>query len=500
MPNALAYLMLMIWPLVCVVMFRRLPLERAMIWCILGGYLLLPPLANFDLPLVPAMDKFSISNISAFVICVFVMHRKIALWPQSVIARVLTVMFIFGVIPTVLTNSDPIQFGVLPNSYPIVFATHQLPGLGMRDLLSVLTSQLIMLLPFFMARQYLGTNTGMRELLLALVVGGLIYSIPSLIEIRLSPQINIWVYGFFQHDFRQTMRWGGFRPIVFLPHPLWLAFFMMTAVLAAAALSRTFTGTMRMRYLLVTAYLAVILVLCKSLAPLTYGLVFLPVVLLASYKMQIRLAILLALVAIAYPVLRYIGAIPLEAILAQAEAISVARAESLAFRFGNEEQLLERAHEKPWFGWGGWGRNLVRHAETAAILTIPDGRWIIVFGTFGWLGYLAEMGLLAVPLLLLGLRMRHMRNDQLSPYVAAVAIILAATMGDMLLNATLIPLTWLCAGAVLGYAERLQKTQADAGKRLLFGKGPVIGRASNNADAQRADKGLDDQKRPRSLL
>lgn len=66
MPNAFAYLMLMIWPVVCVILFRRLSLERAMIWCILGGYLVLPPLANFDLPLIPAMDKFSIPNISAF--------------------------------------------------------------------------------------------------------------------------------------------------------------------------------------------------------------------------------------------------------------------------------------------------------------------------------------------------------------------------------------------------------------------------------------------------
>ena len=46
-----------------------------------------------------------------------------------------------------------------------------------------------------------------------------------LVEVRLSPQINTWIYGFFQHDFIQMMRYGGFRPIVFLPHGLWVAFF-----------------------------------------------------------------------------------------------------------------------------------------------------------------------------------------------------------------------------------------------------------------------------------
>ncbi|MCF6233936.1 MAG: hypothetical protein L3J36_12695 [Rhodobacteraceae bacterium] len=480
MPNVFAYVMLMIWPVACIIMFRRLPLERAMIWCILGGYLVLPPLANFDLPLVPAMDKYSIPNISAFVICAFVLKRKISFWPRSVLARVLVVLMVASVIPTVANNADPLLFMVMANSEPISFVVDQLPGLGIRDLFSVLVAQVIVLLPFFMARQYLGSETGLRELLLALAIGGLIYSIPSLIEIRLSPQINTWVYGFFQHDFAQTIRQGGFRPIVFLPHGLWLAFFMATALFSLAALSRNAQGITRLRYLLATVYLAGVLVLCKSLASLAYGIAFTPVVLLASPRMQIRLAVLLAMVAIIYPMLRNTGLVPIDAIMAQAEAFSPERAQSLGYRFGNEEQLLERAHEKPWFGWGQWGRNLVRHTETGEILTIPDGRWIIVFGTFGWVGYLAEMGLLALPLLLLGRRVSQ--NKPLSPYVAPVAIILAATILDMLLNATLIPITWMCAGAILGYVEQSHNPRGNVGKRRLFGEGPAIGRAKPKDD------------------
>ena len=73
---------------------------------------------------------------------------------------------------------------------------------------------------------------------MALVVAGLAYSVPMLIEVRLSPQINIWVYGFFQHNFDQMMRYGGFRPIVFLPHGLWVAFFALMALVAAVGLWR----------------------------------------------------------------------------------------------------------------------------------------------------------------------------------------------------------------------------------------------------------------------
>ena len=73
MPNGFAYLMLMIWPLVSLVLFRTLKLERALIWSILGGYLFLPPLAEFNLPFVPSMDKVSIPNLSVLVILAFAM-------------------------------------------------------------------------------------------------------------------------------------------------------------------------------------------------------------------------------------------------------------------------------------------------------------------------------------------------------------------------------------------------------------------------------------------
>lgn len=480
MPNVFAYIMLMIWPLVCIFIFSRFSLERAMIWCILGGYLVLPPLANFDFPLIPAMDKFSIPNISAFVICIFVLKRKIAIWPRSSVAKILVALMLVSVIPTVANNTAPLTFETITNSEPISILVIQRPGLGIRDLFSVLVAQVIVLLPFFMARQYLGSEKGLREILLALAIGGLIYSIPSLIEIRLSPQINIWIYGFFQHDFAQTIRQGGYRPIVFLPHGLWLALFMATALFSIAALSRNVQGATRLQYLLATAYLAGMLVLCKSLASLAYGIAFTPVVLLASPRMQIRLAILLAMVAIIYPMLRNTGLIPIDAILAQAEAISPERAQSLSYRIGNEDRLLERAHEKPWFGWGQWDRNLVLGGETGEILTIPDGRWIIVFGTFGWVGYLAEMGLLTLPIFLLGRRASH--SKPLSPYVAPVAIILAATIVDMLLNATLIPFTWICAGAILGYIEQPKNPPGNVSDKRMFGDGPAIGRPKPKGD------------------
>lgn len=474
MPNPIAYLMLLMWPAVCLVLFRTQSVERAVVWSILGGYLFLPPLAEFNLPLVPSMDKVSIPNLSVLAILMLATAHKVRLLPEGRSARVLVALLIFSAIPTVLTNREPILFEVLRDADPILFLVDALPGQSVRDIGSVLIGQVLTVVPFLIARQFLSSETGLREILLALMVGALVYSVPSFVEIRVSPQMNVWVYGFFQHSFEQTIRAGGYRPIVFLPHGLWLALFVCTAAMAAAALARMTPRLDRWKSVLWTVYLVVFLLACKSAASIAYGLLLVPVVYFAPRRWLILLATLFALLAVTYPALRNLGVIPTDAIVAKVAEFNPARAQSLGYRFDNEAQLLDRAAEKPAFGWSGWGRSLVRDSEDGEILTIPDGRWIIVFGSFGWLGYIAEFGLLALPLLLLGVHTLRDKQAELSPYIGAVALILGTTLMDMLLNATLTPFTWLTAGAVLGYVERLNPRRAAVPRHALK-QAPVMG-------------------------
>ncbi|MDJ0629457.1 MAG: hypothetical protein QNJ44_14455 [Rhodobacter sp.] len=463
---------LLLWPLVCLVLFRSMKLERAVIWSLIGGYLLLPPVASFDLPLVPPLDKSSIPSVSVFLICLVFLGRNMSVWPHSKLARLLLAGFVIGSVPTVLANSDAVVFEVFANSDPISFPAWSLPGLGLRDVASAFGGQVIAILPFLLARHLLATEDNIRELLLAIVIAALVYSVPALIEIRLSPQINTWVYGFFQHEFVQTMRSGGFRPIVFLEHPLWLAIFVVAALLSATALMKASVDERRVRFVLAMIYLAGLLYLCKSLASFAYGVCLVPVVLFAGMRLQIKIAVAFALAAVIYPLLRGVGWVPVEDILEWANSVNPARAASLAYRFETETLLLERASERPWVGWGGWGRNLIHDSETGELLTIPDGRWIIVFGTYGWLGYVCEFGLLSLPIFLLGRAALNASGHHISPYAAAAVLILGINMVDMLLNAALTPITWMLAGAGLGYAERLKLQQkADAAVTLR----PAIG-------------------------
>jgi len=482
MPNPIAYLMLLMWPAVCLVLFRTQKVERAVVWSILGGYLFLPPLAEFNLPLVPSMDKVSIPNLSVLAILVLATAHKVRLWPEGRLAQILVVLLVFSAIPTVLTNREPILFEVLRDADPILFLVDALPGQSVRDIGSVLIGQMLTIVPFLVARQFLSSEDGLREILLALMVGALVYSVPSFTEIRFSPQMNVWVYGFFQHSFEQTIRAGGYRPIVFLPHGLWLALFVCTAAMSAAALARLTPRIDRWKMVLWTLYLVVFLLACKSAASIAYGLLLVPAVYFMPRRWLILLATLFALIAVTYPMLRNLNLIPTDAIVAKVAEVNPYRAQSLGYRFNNEAQLLDRAAEKPAFGWSGWGRSLVRDSEDGEILTIPDGRWIIVFGSFGWLGYIAEFGLLALPLLLLGVHVMRNKNAELSPYIGAVSLILGITLMDMLLNATLTPFTWLTAGAVLGYAERVSPRKTHVPRHALRHK-PVM--ASSGSEGKR---------------
>lgn len=466
MPNALAYVMLLLWPFIAAALFRRLPREKALIWSILAAYMLLPPIANFNLPAVPDLDKFTIANLCALAMTLWVLNEKVSFLPRSFIGRLLIISYIASPFLTVLTNADPI---------PIV--SGDVPALRLYDSFATVSYQFIALIPFFLGRHLLRSDLAMKALVGGLVTAGLIYSVPMLIEARISPQLNIWIYGFFQHDFSQTIRGGGFRPMVFMPHGLWVAFFALMAAMSALITLKTSEVKHRSRNLAVFLYLAFVLVMCRSVGPAVYALAMAPTIFLVGRRWQVLLAAAVGVIVITYPLLRGAHLVPLDTILNYALAISPERNQSLDFRISNEETLLARAALKPFFGWGGYGRNLILDPVSGRIQTIPDGEWIITLGTYGWFGYICEFGLLILPLIYFAREAMARNIEAFSPFACTIALIYAANLADLLPNATLIPFTWLMAGALLGYAENLvlqrQKVKIlDRQAKLKVGTGP----------------------------
>jgi hypothetical protein len=238
-------------------------------------------------------------------------------------------------------------------------------------------------------------------------------------------------------------------------HGLIAAFFTMTAMVAAGALWRLRSRWAGFPFGPITSYLGILLVLCKTAAATLYGILLVALVRFASPRTQIRVASLLVLAALLYPMFRSLELVPTRAIVEAASSVSVDRANSLKFRFDNEEQLLERASQRIWFGWGRYGRSRV-YAEWGQDVSVTDGHWVITLGTFGLFGFVAEFGLLSLSVFRAAKALRLGQSNADKICLAALALIVGANIFDLLPNSGLLPWTWLLAGALLGRADAIQ--------------------------------------------
>ncbi|MFV0301201.1 MAG: hypothetical protein ACK5IP_10040 [Paracoccus sp. (in: a-proteobacteria)] len=447
--------MLLIWPLVTALIFMRMDRVKASIWSLLLGYMFLPPSVAIDLPVVPGMSKYEIASVSVALMLWLGMGRKVIERDQMIAdnppvmpgwIRFLVFVLLTAAVFTVLTNGDPLASGI----------TYR-PGLQISDSVAAALLQAIDLIPFFIGFHLLSTPHQSRKLLSALMLAVLIYSVPMLMEVRLSPQLNVWIYGYFQHDFAQTFRYGGYRPIVFMTHPIWVASFVTMGFVSALCLARALGASPRM--MLMIAYLALILFICKTMTAILMAMLATPLLLLARPRVILGLSVIIAIGVFSYPLLRLMNFIPTDYLVEMIGQNQPERADSMKFRFDNEFILLERAMERPLFGWGAWGRNLPVNPETGRYAAIPDGAWVIAFSARGILGYVAQFGLLISPMIILWRRnfalfRRFDKSDSLM--IVALALMLAINLIELIPNATLTPLTWLLNGTVLGHASRLQ--------------------------------------------
>jgi hypothetical protein len=444
-PNWVAFVALLIWPGVALYLFSSLSFSKATLWTILGAYLLLPVGAQIKFAGVPAFDKDSIPSLTALICCVVFAGRLPKVFRGFGVAEVLILLLLVSPFITSMLNTDPIHIGITV-----------LPGVGPYDALSASVAQFIFIIPFFIGRQFFRGPEDITEIFRIMVVAGLAYSLPMLFEIRMSPQLHVWIYGYIPTDFIQEVRDGAYRPMVFLGHGLLVAFFTMTATVASAALWRTQTRAIRrLSPGGITTYLSVLLVLCRTASALIYYALLVPLVRWAGPRLQIQVASVLVLIALTYPLLRAAELVPTTSILEAAESVSPERADSLRTRFENEDQLLDRAWERPWFGWGRFGRSRAYNGWDGGDSSVTDGHWIITMGTFGIVGFVAEFGLLGLAVFRAAAALKFARTKWEGEYLAALSLIVAIGMIDLLPNSSIRPWTWLLVGALLGRAEAL---------------------------------------------
>lgn len=439
--NLFAWVALLAWPVISLLFYRVRSFEEVTIWAVLGGLLLLPSQASIKIPMVPEIDKDSMA-------CVAAMAGWLVFAPRLVRARTgfglvefLIVLYVATPVITSLLNQDNIIIG-----------DRFLPGVGLYDGISALIRQCILLSPFLIGRYYLQRTKDVETILRTLVNAGLLFSILALIEIRMSPQLSTWLYGY-TPAFAVEYRYGGYRPVVFMANGLTAVFFLATSFLAAVTISRGGYSNTRLPIGAAAAYLAAVIVACKSAGALVYTVVGGSVLRWSRPRMQARVAIFLVCVAILYPALRIAGFFPTMQLVNLAASFNEERAESLQIRFDQEERLLEHASQRFLFGWGRYGRSRI-YEESGKDISITDGLWVVTVGQFGIAGFLGQFGLLVVPVFRSVSGLKRIEKGRARTLLAGLVLIVAITVIEQLPNASLSPWSWLLAGCLLGVSER----------------------------------------------
>lgn len=444
--------MLLSWPVLALVLFGRCTLHNALIAVVLVPYLFLPEAYAINLPGLPDLEKDIVIALG-LALCLLIYRPRFQkelpppasapLYPfLGVLLWGLFFLMLMGSLLTVLNNSEGLRFG-----------PRYIPPAQVWDAISLSGQRLLILLPYWMAARYLAHPDMHRALLKSLVIAVVAYSVLMLVEIRLSPQLHNWVYGYHQHSFLQHIR-DGFRPKVFLQHGIWVGFLVFMGVISAAALWR---ATGQKVWGVALAWIFVILAISENLAALAIASALLGVLLVLGHRMQRWVVLAVALSVLFFPALRQMQFVPTQAIVSWAALVDEERAGSLAFRLRHEDALLERAMIKPLTGWGGWGRSQV-YDEEGRDTTVSEGRWIQTLSRFGWIGYIALFGVLVSPLVLLAVGRRF---GTIPPETMGLALICTGNLIYMIPNSTMTPVGLMVFGAVAGFAITGARGQRD---------------------------------------
>lgn len=440
MANSIAYFAIAIWPLVVFVLMSRAGIVKGGFLAVILSYLLLPASFEINFPGIPSFNKGSVTSISIFL---YLLFKSKGVGVRDFGNKEKLLLFIMVISPffTAVTNTERYL---------------HLPGISFYDGLSQTVGSLLVFFPFLFGFKYFRSKESHILVLRYFVLVVLFYSVLILYEIRMSPQLHTMLYGFFPHSFIQQARAGGFRAVVFLGHGLLVALLVSIAFLISVVLWRLrikISNTFSHSGLLVL-FLFVVLVLSKSYGALMIGVVGFIAIRFFSHKLMFLLSYLLIAVYLFYPVMSATNTFPHDAMVNVVNSVNSDRAQSLQFRFFHEGQLLAHANEKPLLGWGSWGRNRVYDPETFQDLSVTDGRWIIILGTRGWIGFLAEFMFIALSVIYASkavnvLKKERFRKDE-ALLLSAHALIVSLILVDQIPNSSFNYFYWFFVGVLYG--------------------------------------------------
>ncbi len=344
--TAQAQIVMLLWLPIVFIIFRSFPLQKAIVVSFIGAWLFLPQRAGFAVSGLPDYSRMTATCIGIFL-------ATLMTGPQPIAKQKIEWLDI----PMIIWCISPF-FSSISNNRTIYDGLAQ-----------TLEQSITFGIPYFLGRRYLGNLVGLRQLGVGMFVGGLIYVPLCLFESRMSPQLHRMIYGYHGNPNWQVHRLGGYRPVVFMQHGLSVGMWMMAATLVGIWLWQS--GVIKklwgipMNFLVF--FLLITFVLIRSTGAYFYligGLI----ILVTAKKFRTGLALSILILVMSFYLLlaatgNFTGKRAESILSAMRQVVPADRVESLEFRWWNEELLVQKALEKPIFGWGGYGDNRVYNEE-----------------------------------------------------------------------------------------------------------------------------------------
>jgi len=426
------------WPVATIVLFLKTTPQRAIVATVVAGFLLLP-VTSFKVPGIPAYDKSM--AISLGLVLGGLISGQAARYPLKLRFYDLPLLFFCVVGP---------------------FATAFSNGLtaydGFSDMVKAVCGWGVC---YWAGRKYFTEPGSLRILVEGIVIGGLAYVVPILFELRMSPQLSRMVYGVAPAAFDQTIRYGGYRPMVFLKHGLMLATWMAAASLSAFCLWRTreIDRLGGIRVWMAAILLIIITVLCKSANGWGYLVIGIAFSLYYARTGSTRVLRWLLVGIFAYLAVRSTSLLS----VAQVQAFvgrffDAERVASLTWRLRQEDLFGAKALLRPVFGWGGYGRGWPIDPNTGMTFQMVDSLWVILFSTYGFTGLVSAFYTLGIGPWRIFSAHRHRRGEAMPPQsehivdAVILGLILCIFMLDCLMNAMVSPVYILAAGALVTHS------------------------------------------------
>ena len=426
-------LMMWGWIPAVLMLFAVMPTRRAVIASFLLAWLFLP-MAGYDIEFFPDYTKMS-ATCAGVMIASLMLDRTNA-WSRLQPMWYDLPMLGWCFVPTAsgLYNGDSLY----------------------TSLTAALDHIIVYGLPYLIGRMYFTDLKSLRLLALGMVLGGLVYVPLCWWEMRMSPQLHRTFYGFEAAHFEFAKRQGGYRPSVFMQHGLMVGMWMATTTVVAFWM--WLGGGWRRQWgvpaWVLVGVLALTTIFCRSSG--ASALMVAAMGTLAAVRFtRLRLPLLLLAAApLIYMSVRGPELWSGQELLELTQAVfGEERMTSLAFRLHYETLIVERAMQRPLFGWGGFGRFNVTSEGTL----VPDAMWAIAIGKFGLVGLLSLFLTMLMPAVAVARVPWRLWLHPAGASSVAIAAVLAIYAADSLFNAMVNPIFFLAAGGAVAAAPALRR-------------------------------------------